>query len=93
MVESRCGLLCSACQFKATHGCKGCVETMGNPFYGSCPIAACCQDRGYAHCGNCPDMPCQALYDYSCGDGEHCDKPKGARLEVLRQWSRQGLAQ
>jgi hypothetical protein len=38
------------------------------------------------HCGECSEMPCDNLYSYSCEDEEHGDKPKGARLEMLKYW-------
>jgi general stress protein 26 len=56
-VQSRCGLLCKWCSFKESHGCGGCVETGGHPFHGECPVAKCCQDKGYAHCGECAELP------------------------------------
>ena len=56
-VQSRCGLLCKWCAFKESHGCGGCVETNGHPFYGECPVAKCCQDKGYTHCGECENLP------------------------------------
>jgi len=71
-----------------THGCEGCIETKGHPFYGECSIAVCCQEKGYEHCGECSQMPCEKLHEYSCGDSEHCDKPKGARLNILRCWAK-----
>lgn len=86
--QSYCGLLCEKCSFKESHSCGGCIKTKGNPFYGECKIASCCQSKGYAHCGECADMPCKMLYDYSYGDGEHCDNPKGARLELLKLWAK-----
>lgn len=92
-VQSRCGLLCSTCTFTESHHCNQCIPTNGHPFYGECPIAACCQAKGYEHCGLCPDMPCDALHEYSCGDSEHCDQPKGARLEILQQWADTTIAE
>lgn len=86
-VQSRCGLLCSACSFREPCSCGGCIETNGNPFHGECPVAACCQDKGFTHCGECPDMPCEKLYAYSCLDEENGDKPAGARLSMLRCWN------
>jgi len=83
---SYCGLLCNTCSFAKSHNCSGCHSTKGNPFYGECHIAACAIKKGYVHCGQCPEMPCKDLKDYSCGDGEHCDKPKGARIEILKMW-------
>lgn len=88
LVTSRCGLLCQTCEWKEPYKCGGCIETMGNPFHGECPIAICAQEKDLDHCGQCPDMPCDQLKNYSCGDGEHCDQPKGARLEVLEFWNR-----
>lgn len=86
---SRCGLSCTGCGFRETHGCGGCIETGGHPFHGECPVAACCQGRGLAHCGQCPDIPCNLLTQYSC-DPEHGDTPPGARIEQCRRWAENG---
>ena len=86
-VQSRCGLLCKWCAYKESHNCGGCVETNGRPFHGECPVAKCCQDRGHAHCGECSDMPCTLLRQYSCDDPEHGDNPPGSRIEVLKAWA------
>gem|GEM_PF-2815545 len=32
MVDSRCGLHCTGCEYKVTCGCGGCFETNGNPY-------------------------------------------------------------
>jgi|GEM_PF-241184 len=88
-VQSRCGLLCDGCAYKESHGCAGCVALNGNPFWGECPVAACCQAKGYEHCGQCGDIPCDTLRDFSCGDSEHSDKPAGARIAVCRAWARE----
>lgn len=66
-IESRCGLLCSECDFREACNCGGCVETKGHPFHGECQVAKCCQDKGYTHCGECPNLPDQ------CGV-EVCEK-------------------
>lgn len=89
-VTSRCGLMCNNCEWKKPYNCKGCIASNGQPFHGECPIAICAQDKGFTHCGECDSMPCDKLFEYSCGDGEHCDKPKGARLDVLRMWKAHG---
>ena len=65
MIDSRCGLHCTGCEWKESHGCGGCIETMGHPFHGECPIAICCQDKGLMHCGECKIIPCTKLYAYS----------------------------
>ena len=86
-VQSYCGLLCDGCSYKESHGCRGCIELKGNPFWGQCDVAKCCIAKGYAHCGECPDLPCEDLKGMSCGDDEHCDKPPGARIEVCKAWA------
>ena len=83
-VQSHCGLLCNSCAYRESHGCKGCITVDGKPFWGECPVAACCNGKGYNHCGECDDMPCDTLHDFSCGDGGECDKPKGARIEICK---------
>jgi len=87
MVDSRCGLLCTGCSWKEPCGCGGCIETMGHPFHGECPIAICAQEKGHSHCGECAQIPCAKLYEYSYLDPEHGDKPQGARIEVCRKWA------
>ncbi|MCL2604585.1 MAG: Type 1 glutamine amidotransferase-like domain-containing protein [Defluviitaleaceae bacterium] len=87
MIDSRCGLPCTGCPWKESHGCGGCIETNGNPFYGECPIAQCCQGKGLTHCGECNVMPCEELYEYSYLDPEHGDKPQGKRVENTRRWA------
>ena len=89
-IQSRCGLMCDTCAFREPYNCGGCIETLGHPFHGECPIAICAQKKGFEHCGQCLDMPCDKLYEYSCGDDENCDNPKGARLEILKYWSANG---
>ena len=87
IVDSRCGLQCTGCNFKDSNGCGGCIETNGHPFHGGCHIAVCCQEKGLLHCGECDAIPCAALYAYSYLDPEHGDKPQGARVQVCRSWA------
>lgn len=85
MIDTRCGLKCDGCEYKESCGCGGCIATEGHPFHGECPVARCCQDRGYAHCGECADIPCQLLVSYS-SDPVNGDHPAGGRIrECLRQ--------
>ncbi|MCX4255568.1 MAG: DUF3795 domain-containing protein [Oscillospiraceae bacterium] len=86
IVDSRCGLHCTGCEFKESCGCGGCIETSGNPFHGECPVAVCCQNKGIVHCGECPEIPCELLTQYSC-DPEHGDNPHGARIEQCKKWA------
>ena len=86
--QSYCGLMCDGCDYRVRCNCGKCLPTGGVPFHGKCTIATSAIEKGYAHCGMCPDMPCDKLYNYSCEDGEHCDNPKGARLEMLKYWTK-----
>lgn len=85
MIDSRCGLLCSKCSYKTTHGCNGCIESNGVPFHGSCSLAKCCQEKNIIHCGQCLQFPCNKLRMYSC-DPLHGDNPHGARIEQCKKW-------
>ncbi|MDR1736100.1 MAG: DUF3795 domain-containing protein [Oscillospiraceae bacterium] len=57
-------------------------------YQGECPVAKCCQSKGHSHCGECVEIPCGLLRDYSYGESEHSDRPKGARIEVCKAWVR-----
>ena len=92
MVDSRCGLHCTGCEYKPSCNCGGCIETNGNPFHGDCPVAKCCQDNGLSHCGECDKFPCELLVSYSC-DPVHGDKPAGARIEQCRKWKAESEAE
>lgn len=85
VIDTRCGLHCTGCAFIESHNCKGCIATNGHPFHGECPVAACCQEKGFLHCGECPDIPCAQLAEYSC-DPVHGDTPPGTRIEQCRKW-------
>ena len=89
MIDSRCGLHCTGCTWKTSHGCGGCIETDGHPFHGECPVARCSIERGLSHCGECELIPCEQLCAYST-DPEHGDNPSGARIEVCRKWAAEG---
>lgn len=84
MVESRCGILCSECEFKEKMGCQGCLQ-IDKPFWGdSCPVKTSCESREHEHCGQCSQFPCgllnQFAYDEKQGDG-------GKRIEQCRCWA------
>ena len=85
MIDTRCGLRCEDCSFKRSHNCGGCIATNGHPFHGECPVALCCQQKNLTHCGQCPDIPCALLTDYSC-DPVHGDDPHGARIRQCLLW-------
>ena len=86
-VQSHCGTLCGWCPYKESHGCTGCLTLNGNPFWGECPVAVCCIEKSYKHCGECPDVPCDTLKEFSCGDSEHSDNPKGSRISMCKAWA------
>ena len=86
MVVSRCGCMCSTCDFVKQCGCKGCLKSNGHPFHGDCPVALCCIKKGHAHCGECESFPCKQLNDYAF-DPEHGDN--GERLETIRSWMKE----
>ena len=86
MIDTRCGLRCEGCYYKDAYSCGGCIDTQGHPFHGECPVAICCQDKGFIHCGQCLDMPCELLSQYS-NDPEHGDNPPGARIKQCKIWA------
>ncbi len=86
MIESRCGILCSACTYRESKGCPGCT-VMDKPFWGEdCPIKTCCEGKGLTFCGQCELFPCDVLFQYSY-DAEHGDG--GLRIEQCRRWLRE----
>lgn len=83
MIESRCGILCSECEYKESMGCQGCPY-IEKPFWGEgCPLKSCCEGKGKEHCGQCDAFPCEMLrqfsYDEQQGDG-------GKRIEQCKAW-------
>ena len=83
MIESRCGILCSACSFKKDGICSGCFQIQ-KPFWGdACPVKDCCESKKQEHCGTCKEFPCDLLnkfaYDESQGDN-------GLRIEQCKKW-------
>lgn len=86
MIESRCGILCSECQYKESTGCAGCTEIQ-KPFWGeSCPVKTCCEEKRHPHCGECGSFPCELAHGFAY-DPEQGDN--GQRLAQCRRW-RQG---
>lgn len=84
MIESRCGMLCTECQFRLEPGCNGCTN-ITKPFWGeACPLKDCCEGKNLEHCGLCTDFPCSLLhqfaYDAVQGDG-------GKRILQCAAWA------
>jgi hypothetical protein len=82
---ARCGDYCGICAWKEPMNCPGCQAARGDMFHGVCQVAKCSLAKGYAHCGECPDLPCGMLQAIS-DDPEHGDN--GERLANLRAWER-----
>lgn len=83
MIESRCGLLCSKCEYKEPMHCKGCLA-MEKPFWGdSCPVKSCCEAKQHRHCGECSEFPCALLNQFSYDENQG---DNGKRIEQCREW-------
>jgi hypothetical protein len=79
-----CGTYCGTCEWKEKTNCPGCLASQSRPFWGQCKIAACAMEKGYAHCGVCPNMPCETLQS-AFSEPEHGDN--GKRLINLKDWA------
>lgn len=75
-----CGADCKLCERKDKVGCKGCKSNKGNMFWGQCDKAVCCIEKGFEHCSECKQMPCDKLTSLF-NDPEHGDE--GTRLQNL----------
>ncbi|MCK5199745.1 MAG: DUF3795 domain-containing protein [Spirochaetales bacterium] len=83
MIESRCGIICTECEFREKMGCKGCVN-ISKPFWGAnCPVKTCCEGKNLEHCGECSDFSCDILTSFAY-DKEQGDN--GKRIEQCRKW-------
>lgn len=83
MIESRCGIKCSECEYKEQMNCPGCME-IKKPFWGdSCPLKSCSEERKLSNCGHCKEFPCEVLKQFAY-DKEQGDE--GARIEQCKSW-------
>jgi len=85
----KCGIYCGDCKFRQKTNCPGCGKTAPNMFWGECRLARCCIEKGYDHCGLCPDVPCAMLKEFSF-DATHGDN--GVRIERCMAWAKEGFA-
>ena len=84
MVESRCGIRCSECDWREKMDCKGCIH-IDKPFWGdSCPVKDCCEAKGYDFCGQCSDFPCVNLAEMSYAEVEG---DNGKRIRTCVMWT------
>lgn len=83
MIESRCGIVCSKCEYKEKVNCAGCVNITKSFFGEACPIKNCAEEKKLNHCGECQTFPCELLNQFSY-DKEQGDN--GKRIEQCRMW-------
>ncbi len=82
-----CGAYCEACEWREPTNCAGCQTNQGKMFWGQCAVATCSVQKGFLHCGFCPELPCQTLKE-AFSHPEHGDN--GERLANLQNWARGG---
>ncbi|WP_069998726.1 DUF3795 domain-containing protein [Cellulosilyticum sp. I15G10I2] len=85
MVESRCGIVCSECEFRVSMNCKGCT-CITKPFWGEdCKIKSCAESKQLKHCGECADdiFPCDQLLEFAYDKAQGDD---GARINQCEMW-------
>ena len=61
---SVCGYDCHACKFFKDKECAGCrIAAPLNKcvWGGGCDLHNCATSKGFNHCGQCPDFPCEML--------------------------------
>ena len=59
-----CGLCCSTCNFAGKLCKEPCSVAKGKMRWGQCQIYTCCAEKGFEHCGLCPDFPnCKPMID------------------------------
>lgn len=84
MIESRCGIVCSDCNYREKMDCKGCVAIL-KPFWGeSCPVKQCCEGKKLENCGFCNNFPCQLLNSFAYDKNQGDD---GKRIKQCKDWA------
>ena len=57
-VLSYCGIYCKTCgNFKKNENCLGCRNEPN--LLWDCTMRTCAIERGYLHCGQCDEFPCE----------------------------------
>lgn len=86
MVITRCGLDCSDC-YAYPKDCPGCAKVEGKPFWTEgakqCELYRCSSEHGFAHCGQCAELPCQMWHDLK--DPSQSDEEHQQALQVRAQ--------
>jgi len=83
-IESRCGILCTQCEYRESMNCQMCIN-IDNPFWGTCKVKECCENKKLEHCGQCKEFPCQLLESFAYDKGQGDD---GKRIKQCRMWSK-----
>lgn len=84
-IESRCGIVCSECEFLKKKICTNWCTKIDKPFHGECPVKKCCENKNLEFCGQCDEFPCELLNSFAY-DKEHGDE--GLRIKNCRDWCR-----
>ena len=84
MIESRCGIKCNECEYKASMNCGGCTK-IDNPFWGECDVKKCCEIKKHNQCGQCATFPCDTLVSMAYAEEEG---DNGKRIETCRAWAK-----
>ena len=87
-IISRCGLVCSECDYREKFNCLTCHKTNGEPFWGSCKIAKCSISKNLNNCSECKDFACKLLKEFAF-DKEQGDN--GERIETLKKLKKGNL--
>lgn len=82
MIESRCGIECSKCEYKEKMNCKGCVN-IDKAFWGECQVKACCESKKLENCGMCNEFPCDLLKAYAFDEEQGNN---GLSIEQCKIW-------
>ncbi|MCA1916429.1 DUF3795 domain-containing protein [Methanospirillum hungatei] len=69
-IPTVCGMYCDECDH-FERDCPGCDESDGSVFWTEfadtdvCPVHECCaNEKQFAHCGLCDEMPCEKYYRF-----------------------------
>lgn len=83
LVESRCGISCSVCEFQKDGKCSGC-QNITKPFWAeTCMVKNCCESKELKCCGECFMFPCDLLKSYSYDENQG---DNGLRIENCKKW-------
>ena len=55
-----CGIDCQKCKnYKKNMNCAGCRHEL--ELLEDCPTRICCSEKGFLHCSECNEFPCEEL--------------------------------